>query len=225
MFGLSGPYKKVQRERLNKVKTDSNVVRQPISSRFQKVKEIEDQLALAVIETIRVTNGIQEKLGAHLKITHNTIKAVCQNIREGVIIVNYAGKILEVNCSYEKNFFLKHDDLIGMDFVELIKQQAATEVDGTAFNLDKNFFRSMSKKIFHHTTIEPVNYFDGTFHPQSEAIIMLTPPGEKTKLASFSFAVMDNDPICEEEVSYILFFKNMQRAEDYATRETRRQAV
>jgi transcriptional regulator with PAS, ATPase and Fis domain len=225
MFGLSDPQKKIEHSRLNKVKTDSNFVRQPISTRFQKVKEVEDQLNLAVAETIRVTSSIQERLGAHLKITHNTIKAVCQNIREGVIIVNYAGKILEVNSSYEKNFFLKYDDLIGVDFVELIKQQHATEVDGTEFVLAKNFFKSVSKKIFNHTTVEAVNYFDGTFHPQSEAIIMLTPPGEKTKMASFSFAIMDNDPICEEEVSYVLFFKNMQRAEDYAARAAQRQAA
>lgn len=214
-----------QRKRLAQVKESSCAERQPISSRFQQVKDVDDQLTQVITDTKNLTSSIQEKLSGRLKITKNTIKSICQNLREGVIIVNYIGKVIEVNTAYEKSFVVERDKLIDLDFSDVIKNQNATESDGSEFILTQQFFQDISKNVFHREDCKKdcsictikchENYFDGVFNPQNEAVILMKPTGKKPRAVAFSFSILDNDPMKEEDVSYILFFKNLQRADDY----------
>jgi hypothetical protein len=220
-FSKSG----AQRKRLAQVKESSKLERGSICDRFQQVKDVDDQLAQIITDTRNLTSSIQEKLSGRLKITKNTIKSICQNLREGVVIVNYEGKVIEVNTAYEKSFIVERDAMIGMDFSEVIKQQAAAEADGSKLALTKEFFKNMSKSVFNRldckkdcdicTTRCDQTYFDGTFNPQNEAVISMKPTGKKPHMVAFSFSILDNEPESEEQVSYILFFKNLQRADDY----------
>lgn len=220
--GFTGLSKKARRQRLDQVNDVAASNRAVIKARLQEVTAVDQQLFQVVSETKTLTNSIKDKLSTHLKITRNTLKSICQNLKEGVILVDYTGSVIEVNNSCERTFSLTKEAMLGKSFSQICDKLNAIKEDGGEIHLTQNFFNSLSTNIFTRinckrdckTCTAPdclknvEDYFKGEFNPQIEVMLRLQPPGyEKSVKCSFSFSVLDNDPESVEDITYILFFK------------------
>ena len=218
---------------VQKVEEVTSPNRAAVKAKFLEVEAVDKQLAQVISDTKSLTSSIQDKLSTHLKITRKTLKSICQNLKEGVILVDYAGKAIEVNHSYEKMFGATREQVIGVDFTMITERLRAKKLNGENLMLTSNFFAALSKNINYRINCEldcdicTTRYclqsiedqFKGAFNPQTEVQIMVHPSNhEKPIKVAFSFSVLDNDPIHTEDVTYILFFKILRRAEDYNTR-------
>jgi len=178
--------------------------RAAIKSKLREAKLVEDQLTNLISETCNLTITLQEKLNSRLKLTNNSIKTIYKNLREGVILLDFKGNVLDVNESYEKIFQHTKDEFLGGDFSGVIAHMIATKLDGSSLEFSKEEFLKMSNKICKECK-----------DPAIEEILTFTQEGSKRKKKlSIKISLLDNAPERIEDVIYVVFFKPLNRAED-----------
>ena len=67
--------------------------RKAVEEKLNELISVDAQLSQLINETKNMTLSLREKLGGYLKITRNTIKSICQNLREGVVLIDYQAPI------------------------------------------------------------------------------------------------------------------------------------
>lgn len=164
-----------------------------IDNKLKEINDIDIQLSKVISDTKELTHLIQEKLSMRLKITPKTIKTIVTNIREGIIILNSVGDIIEINDYFIKKYSFKSN----MNFKDICKDLKCTH-DDKPFKLLIDF-EDMSKKIF--------NMKNESNIIQDEILITIDKIDNLPFDCLFSMKVLDNDPIDKKDVCYIMFFK------------------
>ena len=172
-----------------------------IQNRLKEALVVDKQLAQVISDTKELTTQIQAKLDSKLKITRSTLKSLCHNIREGMIISNYLGKVIETNKAFEDSFSL-NDSAVGMNFIQICEKLNPMNEDGTKYELTQDF-KALSKTIF------KFKHFNAVI--QSELVVEICMPGKNPFKCMFSVSVLDNSPERVEDICYVLFFKCFNR--------------
>jgi hypothetical protein len=214
--------KHARRQQMSTLNDVSSNNREAIRAKMKETEAIDSQLREILKETKILTLSVREKVNSQLKITQKSIKSLCQNFGEGVVIANHRGEIVEVNDSCENVFGIKKDTLVGQSFAYLADKLKTEKESGESFTLDTEFFELLSKNLFNRivcdcdckTCITPrclgdIKKYFADFNPTTETVLFFH-PCERTQKAMFSFTVIDNDPDMIEDVTYIMFFKLQQ---------------
>ena len=194
---------------INDISTKS---RSLIQSRLKEVEEVDKQLKQVLSETKKLTISIREKLETKLKINRSSLKMLCQNLQDGVILVNFTGSIVEINQSCKDIFGISHDDLINKDLSYLTSKLRMKKTDGCLFDLSTNFFEALSHNIFYRlvndeTNVDIESYFRGIM-PQNETKLHSNFNNEEREF-TISLSILDNDPDDIDDITYIIVFKEV----------------
>ena len=211
--------KHARRQQMSTLYDVSSNNREAIRAKMKETEAIDTQLREILKETKILTLSVREKVSSQLKITQKSIKSLCQNFGEGVVIANHRGDIIEVNDSCERVFGLKKDLIVGHSFSYLADQLKTEKENGDSFTLDTEFFELLSKNLFNRIICDcdcdkcitprclgDIKKFFADFNPTTE-IALSFHQNERIQKALFSFTVIDNDPDMIEDVTYIMFFK------------------
>ena len=188
-----------------------------ISAKMKEVEEIDNQLKQVISETKRLTISIREKFDTQLKITKKSLRTLCQNLHDGVILVDCNGCIVEVNESCETIFGISKDELVSKELSHLTSLLQIKKSNGEPFDPSVSFFEALSHNIFYRlsqgddvTDLDIESYFKGLApHPETKLTIIHPKNGEEN--FTFSFSVLDNDPEEFEDITYIVFFRKITR--------------
>ena len=202
-------------ENLKKLKEAALVNRSEIEKKLKDVKIIDQELAQIISDTKQLTTTINKKLSTCLKITNKTLKSVCHNLQDGVIIVDNTGIIVEANASFENLFLIPKFDVIGANLKELCTR-LDTLKDGCKFELVD--FNVISKITLEHSLARKNKdcLKNCAKCPKScdvSSVINLNidleiyPPKTKSFICNVAITALDNDPEQIEDVNFILFFK------------------
>ena len=180
---------------------------------MKEIDAVDAQLKQVISETKSLTNSISEKLSTQLKITRKSLKSVCQNLHDGVVIINSVGKIIDINNSCLKQFGLDKDAILGNEISFLTRLINAKRENGTTFDLGDTFFEDISHNVFYHLSnkiekISKVNlesYNMGEI-ARGEIHVKLTHEDIDRKF-SYSITMLDNDPTQFEDITYLVFFR------------------
>jgi PAS domain-containing protein len=175
-----------------------------ISAKMKEVEEIDNQLKQVISETKRLTISIREKFDTQLKITKKSLKTLCQNLNDGVILVDCNGCIVEVNESCETIFGFSKEELVSKELSHLASLLQIKKSNGEPFDPSVNFFEALSHNIFYRLS-------QGDDVMDLETKLTITHPKNGEENFSFSFSVLDNDPEEFEDITYIVFFRKITR--------------
>jgi PAS domain-containing protein len=194
---------------INDISTKS---RSLIQSRLKEVEEVDKQLKQVLSETKKLTISIREKLETKLKINRSLLKILCQNLQDGVILVNFTGSIVEINQSCKDIFGISRDDLINKDLSYLTSKLRMKKTDGCLFDLSTNFFEALSHNIFYRlvndeTNVDIESYFRDIM-PQNETKLHSNFNNEEREF-TISLSILDNDPDDIDDITYIIVFKEV----------------
>ena len=200
-----------RKHQISKLDELANSTRSAIRARLKEVESVDAQLKQVIDETKQLTTHITEKLATQLKITRKTLKSVCHNLRDGVVVINSSGRIIDVNPAGTYMFGYDYDDLLGYDLNFLLRLIDTKKESGEVFELDGSFFEDMSHNIFYHlssdiNTIPKVNIDSYLIGELSHTAVMSKISDRITKL-SISISVLDNDPDQFEDITYLVFFR------------------
>ena len=204
---VSGRTRKQQTRKLNELAAETRSI---IRTKLNEMEKVDEQLKKVVSETRELTSSIREKLATQLKITRKTLKSVCYNLHDGVIIVNHVGKIIDMNPASERIIGYSQDDILGHDFNFLTRMVNAKKESGGDFELGDRFFDDLSHTIFYHLscieddspkkTLETYKIEES----QSEVKIKVADTERKVSLSVFA---LDNDPTKLDEITYLVFLR------------------
>jgi PAS domain-containing protein len=175
-----------------------------ISAKMKEVEEIDNQLKQVISETKRLAISIREKFDTQLKITKKSLKTLCQNLNDGVILVDCNGCIVEVNESCETIFGFSKEELVSKELSHLASLLQIKKSNGEPFDPSVNFFEALSHNIFYRLS-------QGDDVMDLETKLTITHPKNGEENFSFSFSVLDNDPEEFEDITYIVFFRKITR--------------
>jgi len=173
-----------------------------VRAKFKEVDEADAQFMKLISETKHLTASVSEKLDMHLKITRSTVKSICQSLRDGVVLIDFSGKIIDLNGSCEKIFTIQKDSILGDTFNHLMRA-LHLKLNGVQFNFSTEFFKELSEKIFGHQQLESPDGID----LGQEISLSAQPAGCDKFNVVFSFSVLDNEPSKVEDVTYMVYFK------------------
>lgn len=178
--------------------------RKVIENKLKDAKAVDQQLAKVLSDTRELTSSIQLKLSTRLKITKNTIKTIVRNVKEGIVILNSAGTVIESNSSFE-NTFTCGEGILGSDFKQICNILNPLKEDGERFILTPDF-KFLSQSIF-----DSKNF---ATEIQPEIMLEVHPCNLDSFKCTFSLSVLDNAPEHVNDVSFILFFRCLKRSAD-----------
>jgi transcriptional regulator with PAS, ATPase and Fis domain len=193
----------LRKQRLKTLQDTAQDNRKEIERKLKEAKAVDQQLAQVLSDTHELTSSIQEKLASHLKITRNTLKNICHNVREGIVILDNEGKVIEANEAFIK-MCIFGDELVGTNFKSLCMRTHPT-ADGKPFEIDSNF-KGIAEDVFKNKKFaEPL---------LPEVVIEIHPEGVEPFKCTFAMTTLDNSPEHVDDVSFILFFRCLKRASD-----------
>ena len=216
--------KKFKQQYLKELSETGARIRAEIDKKMNEVKAVDQQLNEAITDTKKLTHDITAKLNTRLKITRNSLKSIMRNLRDGIVMLDYSGRVIEMNLA---SFKVKKDQFIGLDFNDLAANMGMT-VDGDCLHIKSCFFEDLSIHIFdksckHADTdcdcsdcpvpLEELEQYLHTTISLPESVKLKTGSGEHVK-CSLNFKIFDNSPSNVQDVTYVLFFKCLQRASD-----------
>ena len=202
--------------------------REEIRRRLTEVDSVNLRLKETVKETQAISFALIGKLKKELKVAKKTLTSITRRIKEGVVLINYKGDVLQVNPAAEKLFGVREDDFLGKNFKESLGAMLETKLpDGQPLGLKPGFYAELSEKIFEAVK----QYTNGQKYRESNRIFnemlpdMIQPEvevplcvkdasGKKLKL-NFMFSILDNDPEDVSDITYVyLFSRSVRNAAD-----------
>jgi hypothetical protein len=223
--------KKQRQQRLKELEDSAKLIRAEIDKKLAEVKAVDKQLADVLTDTQHLTHSIQQKLNMRLKITRNSLKTIMHSLRDGIVILDYSGNVVEMNLASFK--ITDKDHFIGKSFNELAQELEITLPGDVPFQVDPKFFEEFSTYIFEKTcpSLSCDEDCANCVYPLSELEAYLKakirlPNSTKIKIrhdsttnCNVNFKIFDNSPEDIRDVSYVLFFKRMQRIGDSTQRQ------
>jgi len=203
---FSGSAKKTKQLRLKELEETAINNRKVIDGKMKEAKVVDQQLAKILSETRELTATISQKISSRLKITQKTLKTIVTSIKEGVVILDYIGTVIETNGVFEKTFLNTDKSILGMNFKELCGTLNPKTEDGEKYALTPNF-TALSTDVFNRSD-KAVKII------QPEIVLEVNPIEIEPFKCIFSLSKLDNDPETVDDVSYILFFKCLKRSAD-----------
>lgn len=188
--------------------------RKVIERMLNEAKDVDQQLAKVLSETRELTTSISQKISSRLKITQKTLKTMVMSIKEGIVILDYRGVVLETNGVFEKTFLNSDSSILNINFKELCGKLEPCTEDGKRFVLTPNFL-DLSPAAFNRED-------KAVMVIQPEIILEVHPKESEPFKCIFSLSILDNDPENVDDVSFILFFKCLKRSADRDRRSSER---
>jgi len=202
-------------DNLKKLKEAAIVNRIEIEKKLKDTKIVDQQLVQVISDTRQLTTVINQKLNTRLKITNKTLKSICHNLKDGVIIVNHTGKVVEVNLAFETIFTVPKSEVIGANIRELCVRLAALQ-DGCKLEMidfDKNSRTTLEHSINKKEKKCTKNCFECDSSCENNLDVHLNvelevhPSDTKSFICNVGISALDNDPEQLDDVHFILFFK------------------
>jgi len=200
--------------RMKALEDAATINRKIIDGKLKEASIIDQQLTNLLNDTKTLTKTVREKLSGRLKINSKTLKSICRRINEGVVILNSDGIVLEANKAFE-DLFLDGESIVNSKFKSICSKLEPTTEDGKKYSLTPNF-KQLAQRIFDSK--------DFTTPIQAEISLFVNQKNhpEQSKCI-FSLSVLDNDPTEVDDVTFMLFFKCLNRSSDRERRHKDRQ--
>lgn len=193
---------------------EATVNRKIIEGKLKEVGVIDQQLTNLLNDTKTLTKTVREKISGRLKINSKALKSICRRINEGVVILNSDGVVLEANKAFE-DLFLDGESIVNSKFESICTKLNPTNADGEKFTLSPNF-KQLAQKIFNSKD------FSTSIQPEISLFVNQKNNPEQSKCI-FSLTVLDNDPAEVDDITFMLFFKCLNRSSDRDRRHKSRE--
>lgn len=186
-----------QKLRLKSLEDNALKNRKEIESKLKEAKIVDQQLDQVLLDTKKLTASIQQRLSNRLKITQKTIKTICSNMSQGVVILDYLGHAVEINNSFKRMFAI---NTVDFNFHKICNTLNPLTIDGKKFSTNLNF-EIESDIAFKSKT------FDLILQPKIE--LEVHPKDKEPFKCILEISVLDNNPETMEDVSFIIFCKRL----------------
>jgi PAS domain-containing protein len=196
--------------------------RAEIQKRLEEVSELNTQLAAVVQETHSISAAVMDKLKKELKIAKKSLTSICRRLKEGVLLVNNTGQVVEVNTAGQKMLGVTSTDLIGRQLTEMVSWVKG-ENQTTPIVLSVDFFENLSTNLLERAitdhTVDKDRIDDLlpeflNFEHEITLDVHLAKIGQPFKFF-MTFSILDNDPENLNDVTYIFLFRPINtRADD-----------
>lgn len=209
---------------VDKVIDNLTAQREEIKKKLEKLSEVNKQLELAVRETQAISVKLIEKLNKELKVAKKSITSICSKLKEGVILVDASGKIIQLNPAGEKLFGIKNKVVVGKQFQEVIAWLDPIIIDGHETQkviMAPEFFEDLSSRLLNDfKSWDPsVNRYvycneclkkevPGLFDLEKEKVLSAYSSCQQEPVeVTFTFSILDNDPNDANDLIYIFIFR------------------
>jgi hypothetical protein len=203
--------------------------KEEIKKRLEEINVINDQLHSVVSETQLLSLSVMKKLKGELKVAKKSIISICKKLREGIVLLDWQGNVVQINDAAEKMFSIYEKPYLNKPFTDLIK----TMDFGHDCSLphDELFFKELSNRILNKihctdhcesctgtkscttcTSDKIKSELPSFFDLENEIVtqIVLNKGGKPFRFG-FSFSMLDNDPERITDVIYIFLFKELSK--------------
>jgi len=206
---------KTRVDKLNKFKETASANRSEIEKKLKDTKILDQELSQLILDTKALAKTVNKKLTSRLKISSKTLKSVCYGLKDGVIIVDHNGIIIEANAAFEKIFLVPREEVISANLGELCVRLDALK-DGCKFEIID--FKEISNTALKHSflrknkqcsknCLECDKQCEASSKVNLNVELNVYPKGAKSFLCNVAITALDNDPEQIEDVNFILFFK------------------
>lgn len=196
--------------------------RDEIKRKLKEMADVNIQLDTAVKETQEISVSVIKKLSKELKMAKKSITSVCSKLKEGIILVDSAGAIIQLNASGEALFGIESKAVVGRDFSEVVEWlDPSIDSTGEQISMQKNFFTKLSNKLV--TKLKKWDQSENRylfcncclkkelpawFDLDNEIVInaFVSSTATPARMA-FSFSILDNDPESLKDIVYIFIFR------------------
>lgn len=203
--------------------------RQEIRGRLAEVDNVNHRLRETVKETQVISVALIGKLKKELKVAKKTLTGMTRRLKEGVVLINHIGDVIQLNPAGEKLFGVKEEDFVGKNFKDSLGKVIQTKLpDGQPLGLKASFYSELSAKIFESVK----KYTNGQKLKESNRIFKETLPhliqpdtevpltvkcadGKNLKL-NFMFSILDNDPEDVSDITYVYLFSRCTKIKSAA---------
>ena len=218
--------KKQRQQRLKELEDNTKLIRAEIDKKLAEVKEVDKQLADVLTDTQNLTHNIQQKLHMRLKITRNSLKTIMHSLRDGIVLLDHSGCVVEMNLTSFK--ITDKDNFIGKSFNELSQELEIALPSGSPLQISSEFFEELSSQIFNKSCgvqncdddcancsvpLSELEFYLDTRLSLPENVKIKVGQDDSTK-CGISLKIFDNSPENVRDVTYVLFFKRLQRIGD-----------
>lgn len=199
--------------------------REDVKKKLQMIDEVNTKLAEAVRQTQEISSSLSEKVNRELKIARKSLTSISSKLKEGLMMVDYNGHITHLNKTATKILGITEAQAVGKyleDFIEC--SNIAFDGDGKVVQkpiLMRHFFKELSVKIFEKLASNPTcekyiicnkalqEEIPFCFESDLDTVlgVKIVCNGKPLSL-TVTLTVLDNDPECIKDVSYVFLFND-----------------
>jgi hypothetical protein len=194
--------------------------KQEIKQKLENVRKLNLELARSVQETQVQASSLMKKLKSELKIAKKSFTSFTKKIHSGVIIIDHAGDIVQLNAAGEELFNISEADVIGKSFINLITVIEPILIVDTHDRIEfsSTFFDDLSKQLLNRMS-NCDDRDEGCRNRLEEILPKFLKQDEETEINCFSpcrgetlkllftFSILDNDPIELNDLIYVFVFR------------------
>ena len=194
--------------------------RSEIDSKFKEVCDTDTQLNLLLSETKNLSEVVQKKFKTKLRITSNTLKTICHYLKDGIILLDYRGHVIDTNEAFKKNIY-GDANIVGHDIEDIMNLLGAENNNGDRFQITSAFFENLSSNIFTNVSNHSISkdqvfdYFKKISTFNTDTKLSIQPLTKKHPVrVSMTLTILDNTPESLKDITYIIILNNSRRSTD-----------
>lgn len=200
-----------------------------IKRRLGELTETNKRLRLAVTETRVASVTVMNKLRKEFVTAHRSLSGICKKLKEGAILLNFKGEVVQLNEAAEKLFGVDEASALQASFSKIITEMNPILLDGRALDLTETFFSDLSCRILNKLQCTKCDgcsreqriksQLPSFFDMENDAVteVQLTRNG-KQLMTNFTFSILDNEPQTLNDLTYVFLFTSAKRSRDQLAR-------
>ncbi len=136
--------------------------------KLESLSQLNSELNVAAAEIKKVSTELMKKLNTQVDVLSTEIKAISDTASEGIITLDYTGKIINLNKSVEIIFGFEYDEIINKDFCTLLPICQKLVKKGETFS---HIMEIVSLNIFNDLKNQSINLNNYFQYPISNRIV------------------------------------------------------
>ena len=181
-----------------------------IKKKLDEISNTNHKMSEVIANTKSANLQLAMKLKSRLKHGDLSFKSFSEKLSAGVMILDYQGKITQMNAKGREILNLTFAECIGKSVFDLIRDVEPINPPGKTVVFNKQFFNDLSEGVF--ATAQDPNL---TMKPGDLLCLMQPNDEQHVKIHSvnvdqmdlkFTFSVIENDPDELTDISYVIVF-------------------
>lgn len=187
-----------------------------IKKKLEMVKHINKELGTAVNETKELSKNLSVKLKKNLKSSkEELVSSMCENLKEGIIILNHCGNIIQINSAAEKLLKIKKSDVLEKSLINLLN---ITDVNVRAFeNFSKIIIKTINNNLNGKTKFIKIkdliykeHFLGCNILYDNFPVNLILPRCKKESTFLINISILENSPSDLDDINYVLTIEKLK---------------